>query len=121
VAGGGGLLRLPQRIPYQIAMELALTGENLSAVRAYELGLVTVLADPGTALGAAMSLAEKITANGPLAVAATKRVIVESRGWAPGTVFVEQAKIIGPVFTSHDAKEGAIAFAEKRPPQWIGA
>jgi enoyl-CoA hydratase len=121
VAGGGGLLRLPQRIPYQIAMELALTGENLPAVRAYELGLVNVLADPGTALGAAMRLAEKITANGPLAVAATKRVIVESRGWAPGTVFVEQAKIIGPVFTSHDAKEGAIAFAEKRPPQWIGA
>jgi enoyl-CoA hydratase len=121
VAGGGGLLRLPQRIPYQIAMELALTGENLPAVRAYELGLVNVLADPGTALGAAMALAEKITANGPLAVAATKRVIVESRGWAPGTVFVEQAKIIGPVFTSHDAKEGAIAFAEKRPPQWIGA
>jgi len=121
VAGGGGLLRLPQRIPYQIAMELALTGENLSAVRAYELGLVNVLADPGTALGAAMTLAEKITANGPLAVAATKRVIVESRGWAPGTVFVEQAKIIGPVFKSHDAKEGAIAFAEKRPPQWIGA
>jgi enoyl-CoA hydratase len=121
VAGGGGLLRLPQRIPYQIAMELALTGENLPAVRAYELGLVNVLADPGTALAAAMTLAEKITANGPLAVAATKRVIVESRGWAPGTVFVEQAKIIGPVFTSHDAKEGAIAFAEKRPPQWIGA
>jgi enoyl-CoA hydratase len=121
VAGGGGLLRLPQRIPYQIAMELALTGEHLPAVRAYELGLVNVLADPGTALAAAMTLAEKITANGPLAVAATKRVIVESRGWAPGTVFVEQAKIIGPVFTSHDAKEGAIAFAEKRPPQWIGA
>ena len=83
VAGGGGLLRLPQRIPYAIAMELALTGENLSAERAHELGLVNALAEPGSALDAAIALAERITANGPLAVAATKRIIVESRGWSP--------------------------------------
>ena len=84
VAGGGGLLRLPERIPYAIAMELALTGENLSAERAHALGLVNVLAEPGQALDAAIALAEKIAANGPLAVAATKRIIVESRGWSPG-------------------------------------
>jgi enoyl-CoA hydratase len=121
VAGGGGLLRLPQRIPYAIAMELALTGENLSAQRAHELGLVNVLAEPGQALDAAIALAQKITANGPLAVAATKRIIVESRGWDPETMFAEQMKILMPVFGSNDAKEGAIAFAEKRPPKWTGS
>lgn len=121
VAGGGGLLRLPQRIPYQIAMELALTGDNLPAVRAHELGLVNVLAEPGTALDAAIALAEKITANGPLAVAATKRIITESRSWTPETMFAEQMKILLPVFASNDAREGAIAFAEKRPPRWTGS
>jgi enoyl-CoA hydratase len=120
VAGGGGLLRLPQRIPSAIAMELALTGENLSAERAHALGMVNVLAEPGTALDAAIALAEKIAANGPLAVAVTKRIIVEARGWSPDTFFAEQAKLLTPVFGSNDAKEGAIAFAEKRAPQWTG-
>jgi enoyl-CoA hydratase len=120
VAGGGGLLRLPQRIPSAIAMELALTGENLSAERAHALGMVNVLAEPGTALDAAIALAEKIAANGPLAVAATKRIIVESRGWSPDTFFAEQNKLLMPVFSSNDAKEGAIAFAEKRPAKWTG-
>lgn len=120
VAGGGGLLRLPQRIPYQIAMELALTGDNLPAERAHELGLVNVLAEPGQALEAAVALAERITANGPLAVAATKRVITESRGWSPEDQWREQAKIIMPVFASKDAREGAVAFAEKRAPNWSG-
>jgi enoyl-CoA hydratase len=121
VAGGGGLLRLPQRIPYAVAMELALTGDNLPAVRAHELGLVNVLAEPGSALDAAIALAEKITANGPLAVAATKRIITESRNWSPDEMFAEQTKILMPVFSSNDAKEGAIAFAEKRAPRWTGA
>ena len=120
VAGGGGLLRLPARIPAAIAMELALTGENFTAERAHALGMVNVLAEPGGALDAAIALAEKITANGPLAVAATKRIIVESRGWSPETMFAEQNKILTPVFTSNDAKEGAIAFAEKRPARWTG-
>jgi enoyl-CoA hydratase len=120
VAGGGGLLRLPQRIPYAIAMELALTGENLPAQRAHELGLVNVLAEPGSALDAAIALAERITANGPLAVAATKRIITEARGWSPDEMWRAQTKILAPVFMSNDAKEGAIAFAEKRPPKWTG-
>jgi enoyl-CoA hydratase len=120
VAGGGGLLRLPQRIPYQIAMELALTGDNLPAERAQELGLVNRLTEPGGALEGTLELAERITANGPLAVAATKRIITESRGWHPDTMFGEQVKILMPVFASNDAKEGAIAFAEKRPPHWTG-
>ncbi|MGV0836763.1 crotonase/enoyl-CoA hydratase family protein [Mycolicibacterium thermoresistibile] len=120
VAGGGGLLRLPERIPYAIAMELALTGDNLSAERAADLGLVNVLAEPGGALDAAIELAERIAANGPLAVATTKRIIVESKSWSPDTMFAEQMKLMGPVFNSNDAKEGAIAFAEKRAPQWTG-
>src|SRR6185437_4793567 len=113
VAGGGGLLRLPQRIPPAIAMELALTGDQLPAMRAQELGLVNVLAEPGKVLDAAIELAEKITANGPLAVAATKRIIVESRGWSPEEMWAKQTDILAPVFMSNDAKEGAIAFAEK--------
>lgn len=121
VAAGGGLLRLPQRIPPAIAMELALTGEQLPAERAHALGLVNALAEPGAVLEAAIGLAEKITANGPLAVAATKRIIVESRGWSPETAFAEQNKIAIPVLTSNDAKEGATAFAEKRPPRWTGS
>ena len=71
-------------------------------------------------LEAAIALAERITANGPLAVAATKRIIVESRGWSPDEMWAEQTKILMPVFTSNDAREGAVAFAEKRPPKWTG-
>lgn len=119
-AAGGGLLRLPDRIPYAIAMELALTGDNLSAARAADLGLVNMLTKPGAALAAAIQLAEKIAANGPLAVAATKRIIVDSRGWPPETRFAEQGKIKPSVFGSNDAKEGALAFTEKRQPIWTG-
>ena len=101
--------------------ELALTGENLPAERAHALGLVNVLAEPGHALEAAIELAERITANGPLAVAATKRIITESRAWSPEEQWKKQAKILMPVFASKDAQEGAIAFAEKRAPNWTGS
>ena len=121
VAGGGGLLRLPERIPYAVAMELALTGDNLPAERAHELGLVNVLAEPGGALDAAIALAEKITANGPLAVAATKRIIVESRSWSREEMWKKQIEILMPVFASKDALEGSVAFAEKRAPKWTGS
>jgi enoyl-CoA hydratase len=121
VAGGGELFRLPLRIPSAVAMELALTGDNLSAPRAHELGMVNVLAAPGKALDAAIELAEKITANGPLAVAATKRVMIESREWSEAERWTRQFEIIGPVFESNDAKEGAVAFAEKRAPEWTNS
>lgn len=120
VAGGGGLLRLPERIPYSIAMELALTGDILPAERAHDLGLVNALTEPGAALDGAIELAERIAANGPLAVATTKRIIIESKKWTPDTMFAEQGKLMAPVFSSNDAKEGAIAFAEKRAPNWTG-
>jgi enoyl-CoA hydratase len=121
VAGGGGLIRLPQRIPSAVAMQLALTGANLSARRAYELGMVNVLTESGGALAGAIALAEEITANGPLAVAATKRVMIESREWTADEVWRRQFEIIGPVFASNDANEGAVAFAEKRPPKWTNS
>lgn len=119
-AGGGGLFRLPTRIPYQIAMELALTGDSFTAADGYRYGFVNRLTEDGGALDAALELASKITSNGPLAVSATKDVIVSSSGWADSEAFTEQMKILLPVFTSKDAIEGSKAFAEKRAPVWSG-
>jgi enoyl-CoA hydratase len=120
VAAGGALIRLPRRIPYHLAMELALTGDPIGAERAADLGLVNRLTEPGGALEAARSLAATIVANGPLAVAATKRVLVEAPGWSPAEMWDRQAEISDPVFGSDDAREGAQAFAEKRAPVWRG-
>lgn len=120
VAAAGGLLRLPRQIPQRIAMELALTGDMLPSQRALELGLVNRLSKPGAAMEEALKLAEKIVANGPLAVAASKRIIEESADWSSADMFKRQQPIAGPVLTSVDAKEGATAFAEKRAPQWRG-
>src|SRR5579884_270319 len=120
VAAGGALLRLPRILPRTIALELALTGEPIDAERAHELGLVNRLAEPGQALTVALELAETIAANGPLALAATKRVMVESADWPDREFFERQSEITTPVYSSEDAKEGATAFAEKRPPVWKG-
>jgi enoyl-CoA hydratase len=120
VAGAGGLLRLPQRIPYHAAMELALSGAHYPASRLAELGLVNQVTEPGEALSAARALAAKIAENAPLALAATKRVIVESPDWSSEEQFAKQGEIINPVFGSKDAMEGAAAFAEKRRPEWSG-
>ena len=120
VAGAGGLLRLPKQIPPRIAMEYALTGEFFNAQRAYELGLINRITDEGKALEGALKLAEAIVANGPLAVAVTKQIIRDSADWAQGEMWAKQAPLMGPVFTSEDAREGAAAFAQKRAPQWKG-
>jgi enoyl-CoA hydratase len=120
VAGAGGLLRLPKRIPYHLAMEIALTGEHYPAVKLQEAGLVNRLVPAGQALGAAKELAGRVALGGPLALTATKRVIVESADWPAGEAFQRQGEIITPVFVSADAREGAMAFAEKRPPVWKG-
>ena len=120
VAAGGALLRLPRTLPRNVAMELALTGELIDAERAYELGLVNRLAEPGAALEVALELAETIAANGPLALAATKRIMVESVDWPEAEFFARQRKINDPVRESEDAREGATAFAERRDPVWKG-
>lgn len=120
VAAGGALLRLPRRLPYGLAMELALTGDPIDAERANELGLVNVLADEGGALDAALELAGRIAANGPLALAATKRILASSEAWPEEEFWQRQGELSGPVFTSEDAREGAVAFSEKRDPVWQG-
>ncbi len=118
VAAAGGLFRLPERIPPAVAMELALTGDFLTAERAHQLGLVNTLVADGDALAAAHRLADRVAANGPLATVASKKVMVESRSWPANERFTRQQSIIGPVLASQDAQEGARAFAEKRPPVW---
>ena len=121
VAAGGGLLRLPHRIPYQKALELALTGDSFTAEQAAQWGFVNVLTEPGEALAGAVALAERISANGPLAVAVTKEIIVKSAGWSEDDMWSKQQDLVMPVFASKDAMEGATAFAEKRPPNWTGS
>ena len=120
VAAGGGLLRLQKRIPYQKALELALTGESFTAEEASGWGFVNVLTEPGEALAGALELAERITANGPLAVAVTKEVMTKSADWTEAEMWKKQGELVMPVFASKDAMEGATAFAEKRKPNWTG-
>ena len=120
VAGGGGLLRLPQRLPYYVAMELALTGDSITGEQAQRLGLVNRVVDPGKALDGALELAAAIAANGPLALAASKEILRRSLDWTEAEGWKQQLDIMAPVFSSEDAREGAAAFAEKRPPRWQG-
>lgn len=120
VPGSGGMLRLPSRIPYHVAMEAVLTGDMFSAERFHQLGLVNRLTESGAALDAALALAHTIAANGPLAVRTAKSVISQSRNWRPDDMFDLQRPRIAPIFVSEDAREGATAFAEKRPPVWKG-
>lgn len=120
VPGSGGMLRLPSRIPYHVAMEAILTGDFFGAERLYQLGLVNRLAEPGKALDAALELARTIAGNGPLAVRAAKAIVSQSRNWRPEDAFDLQRPRIAHVFSSEDAHEGATAFAEKRPPVWKG-
>ena len=120
VAAGGALLRLPRRIPYHAAMEMALTGDPISAERGHDLGLVNRLSEPGAAVDDAIELAETVAKNAPLALAASKRIVLESPGWSDDEAWQRQGEIAGPVFVSEDAREGATAFAEKREPAWKG-
>ena len=119
-AAAGALIRLPKRIPYHLAMELALTGEPIGAERAAEVGIVNRLAEPGGALDAALGLAGEIVPNAPLALGASKRVISQALDWGEQEAWERQGEIVGPVMTSEDAREGATAFAEKRAPRWQG-
>ena len=120
VAAAGALIRLPKRIPYHVAMELALTGDPISAERAHTLGIVNRVAEPGNAVDVALELAAEIARNGPLALMASKKVVASALDWDEAEGWAKQGELTGPVFASEDAQEGAIAFAEKRDPVWKG-
>jgi enoyl-CoA hydratase len=120
VAAAGGLLRLPKALPYSLAMLTALTGEPITAHDAERHGLVSMLAEPGQALAMARDVATKIAANGPLAVRATKKILAHQSNWTDLPAFAWQREITARVRESADAREGALAFAEKRPPRWQG-
>jgi len=121
MAAGGALARLPVRVPEGVALELALTGEPITAERAHAVGLVARVAEPGTAVEVALELAEKIGRNAPLAIVGSKRVLRQGRGLTEEEFWRMQAEESQPVFESADAREGAIAFAEKRAPHWTGS
>jgi enoyl-CoA hydratase len=119
-AAGGGLFRLPERVPYGVAMEMALTSDPITAERGHELGLVARLAEPGKAAEVALELAERIARNAPLAVAASKQIVRQTRGLSEDDAWALQGPLVAKVFTSEDAREGPRAFAEKRAPKWTG-
>jgi enoyl-CoA hydratase/carnithine racemase len=120
VAAAGGVLRLPQRIPFNIGMEMILTGEPITASRAAELGLVNLVVKAGEATNAAIALARSIGQNAPLAVQTAKKLAVAARHWGDAEAFELQRPHTEAIRESRDAIEGVQAFLEKRPPQWIG-
>ena len=120
VPGSGGMVRLPRRVPYPIAVEMVLTGDPITAERAYQFGLVNQLTEPGGALEAALALAARISENGPLAVRTAKHIMNEALDWPTSEMFARQAPMMQHIFESEDAREGSLAFAEKRKPNWQG-
>ncbi len=120
IAGEGGVVRLPHRVPHHVALRLLLTGDPLPAAEAERHGLIAQLTPAGGALTAAHALAARIAVNAPLALAAVKHVVRETQGLNDADAFVRQDGIAAGLLTSDDAHEGALAFAEKRAPVWHG-
>ena len=120
VAGAGGLIRLPKRVPLAVAYEMALTGEPIDAERAYALGLVNRVVHGDELLDAAVSLAERIAKNAPLAVRTSKDVMRRSRELSEDEGWLINDESFAMIGRSADAMEGAVAFAEKREPNWKG-
>jgi enoyl-CoA hydratase len=120
IAAGGTLARLPRRVPYGFAMTMALTGQPVAGGVAHAKGLVDVLTEPGAALPTAMALADRIAANAPLAVAASKRLVRATGRDAADEYWQLQQHWYEAIVRSDDAREGALAFTEKRTPRWVG-
>ncbi|QDX81208.1 enoyl-CoA hydratase [Denitratisoma sp. DHT3] len=118
VPAGGTHIRLPQQIPWAVAMELLLTGNNIDAKRAYDIGLINKIVPADKLLDEALAWAEKICQNGPLAVRTAKEIAVRALNNEPK--FVLEKTMSARVFQSEDAKEGPRAFAEKRKPNYTG-
>ena len=119
-AAAGGLLRLPSRVGFGKAMEMAITADPITAEEAFQYGLVARLTEEGEAVAAAMQLAERVARNAPLSVAASKQLVRLSQGVTEQEFWDLQKPFSRTVFSSNDAKEGPKAFAEKRPPEWTG-
>ncbi|MEV7608575.1 crotonase/enoyl-CoA hydratase family protein [Microbacterium sp. NPDC089320] len=123
VAAGGGAIRLQRLLPRRIAAELLFTGEPILAARAEEFGLVNRVVPDDEVVDAAVDLAARIARNAPLAVAASKHFLREAdrhgSDW-DDSVWTAQDELVMPVFRTEDAAEGALAFAEKREPRWVG-
>lgn len=120
VAGAGGLIRLPKRVPITIAYEMALTADPISAARAYELGLVNHVVHGDVVLDVAIALAERIAKNAPLAVRTSKDVMRRARELDEADAWTISDEAFSMIGRSADAMEGAVAFAEKREPNWQG-
>lgn len=120
IAGSGGLVRLPERMPRQIAMECALTGRMIPAAEADRWGMVNRICTPGAALETARTLASEIAQNAPMSLIASKDIVSNAGRWPEDTLWPRQNEILERVIASQDAREGASAFAEKRLPVWKG-
>jgi enoyl-CoA hydratase len=120
IAGAGGLFRLPRAIGQAVAMEVILTGEPLPATRAYELGLVNRVVEPGQAVEAAIGLAETICQNAPLAVWASRKVVLATPSHTDEELIALTNAEFAAVLGSEDTREGLTAFIEKRAPNWQG-
>jgi enoyl-CoA hydratase len=118
IAAGGGLVRLPRRLPFAIALEMALTGDPLDAQRAYALGLVNRVVPGPDLVDEAVALAQRICENAPSAVRASKRVMYAAVNGSEEEAWLASASATADIFGSPDAVEGARAFVEKRPPSW---
>lgn len=120
-AAGGALIRLPSRLPYAIAAELALTADSITAEQAHALGLINRVVPAGAAVEEALRLAQRVARNAPLAIAASKQILRQTSGRTEEDLFEFQKPLIKKVFRSNDAKEGPRAFAEKRPARWTSS